>query len=105
MVAAFALDGHNYHPDRLWRRAHSHIHASPLRYRGKHTRPALIVDSAAHSNPGSPYTYSHTISHTHCAPNPDYPWSNAVAYFRSDANSYTPTHLRSDSNSYTHASN
>ena len=98
MLAAFALDGHNYHPDRLWRRAHSHIHASPLRYRGKHTHPGLIAYSATHSNPGSPYPCSRAISHTHCAPNPDYAWTNALACFRRDFKSSTGTHPRSDSN-------
>ena len=82
MVAAFALDGHNYHPDRLWRRAHSHIHASPLRYRGKHTRSGLIAYSATHSNPGSPYPGINTDSHAYSDPDPDYPWSNADACSR-----------------------
>ena len=101
MLAAFALDGHNYHPDRLWRRANCHIHARRLRYRGKHTRPGLITYSATHSNPGNSYASSRAISHTHCVPNPDYPRSDTLACFRRDSNSYTRTHPRSDSNSYT----
>ena len=101
MLAAFALDGHNYHPDRLWRRANCHIHASRLRYRGKHTGPGLITYSATYWNPRSPYPYIHAISHTHCAPNPDYAWSNALACFRRDSKSSTGTHLRSDAKGYT----
>ena len=98
MVAAFALDGHNYHPDRLWRRAHCHIHASLLRHRGEHAGPGLINYSATHCNPRSRYPYIHAISHTLCAPKPDYAWSDALAYFRRDSKSSTGTHHRSDSN-------